>query len=77
MNSFKLKYVVISAMLLTIQPIQACTETKVETTDGSVLFSRTLEFEAKIQSNVIFIPRNYQLTANTSSLLKKSPISVN
>lgn len=70
MNTFKLKYGAISVLLFSLaaQPTLACTGTKVEAQDGTVLFGRTLEFGAETQSNVILIPRNYQLTANASSL---------
>ncbi|MBL7480610.1 linear amide C-N hydrolase [Legionella bononiensis] len=65
----KLLYGTLGLMLgyCTVQPALACTGTKVEAQDGTVLFGRTLEFGAEMHSNVILIPRNYQLVANAST----------
>lgn len=41
----------------------ACTGGQIIAQDGSVVFGRTLEFEKDIKSDVIVIPRNYELKA--------------
>lgn len=53
--------------------VMACTGTTVKAKDGSVIFGRTLEFEADLKSNVIVIPREYSMIAsapNNSTGLK-------
>jgi choloylglycine hydrolase len=47
-------------------PVLACTGTKIEAQDGTVLFGRTLEFGAPMQSSIILIPRDFQLIANSA-----------
>lgn len=71
MNTSRLKYAMISLLLmLTSMTAIACTGTKIQAQDGSVLFGRTFEFGADTHSNIILIPRNFLLTANAGSLSK-------
>jgi choloylglycine hydrolase len=60
-----------SATLLS--SVQACTGTTIKAKDNSVVFGRTLEFEADLKSNVLVIPRGYTIQAtapNKSAGLK-------
>lgn len=68
MKKHKLIYnsIIILLTCFLAQPTIACTGTKIEAQDGTVLFGRTLEFGAPMQSSIILIPRDYQLTANAA-----------
>jgi choloylglycine hydrolase len=43
----------------------ACTGIRIKTADGAVLFARTLEFAADLQSNVIVIPKDKEFMGTT------------
>jgi choloylglycine hydrolase len=45
------------------QSALACTSFLVRTTDGSVVYGRTMEFAYPLQSRAIVIPRNYRLAS--------------
>ena len=44
----------------------ACTGIFLKTTDGNYIYARTLEFDLGIESEVLFIPRNYVLKSSQS-----------
>lgn len=52
--------VVLSTLVFTSLDISACTGITVKTQDGSVISSRTLEFGMPLESNVIFLPRDFK-----------------
>ena len=43
----------------------ACTGITVKPQDGSIIFARTLEFAADLESNVIVVPRGMAFTGQT------------
>jgi len=45
----------------------ACTGIRLTAEDGSVIYARTLEFGAKLDSEVLFLPRDYAFTGTTAS----------
>lgn len=45
----------------------ACTGIRLNQKDGSIVYARTLEFGFYLDSDVIVIPRNYELIGSTSS----------
>lgn len=60
MKSFALATTV---FLAATTSVEACTGMTVKAKDGGVAFGRTMEFGADLQSNVIVVPRNYELKA--------------
>ena len=60
MKSFALATTV---FLAATTSVEACTGVTVKAKDGGVAFGRTMEFGAELQSNVIVVPRNYELKA--------------
>jgi choloylglycine hydrolase len=45
----------------------ACTGIRVEAKDGSVVYARTLEFGSDLESQVLFLPRQYEFIGTTAS----------
>ena len=45
-----------------VSPAAACTGIRLKPKDGSVIYARTLEFAANLQSNILVIPRNMAFT---------------
>jgi choloylglycine hydrolase len=45
----------------------ACTGIRVKAEDGSIVYARTLEFGQNLESQVLFIPRQYEFTGTTAS----------
>jgi choloylglycine hydrolase len=45
----------------------ACTGIRIEAQDGSVVYARTLEFGADLESKVLFLPRQYEFIGTTAS----------
>jgi choloylglycine hydrolase len=53
---------VLAAVVAASVPAAACTGIRIKAKDGSVVYARTLEFAANLQSNVIVVPRNMAMT---------------
>ncbi|KTD63343.1 linear amide C-N hydrolase [Legionella spiritensis] len=51
--------------IASVPAVQACTGSKIQARDGSVVFARTMEFGAEIDSDVVVIPRHYELKATS------------
>jgi len=49
------------ALVSFAQPVQGCTSLIIPTKDGGYVYGRTLEFALDLESDVIFIPRGYQM----------------
>lgn len=45
--------------------VQACTGIKVQATDGSVTFARTMEFGSPLKSNILLVPKGQKWSGNT------------
>ena len=45
----------------------ACTGIRIEAEDGSIVYARTLEFGANLESQVLFLPRQYEFVGTTAS----------
>ncbi len=58
-TSVKLTNIILSISLFAVLPLEACTGITVKTKDNTVFSTRTMEFAALLNSNVIFIPRNH------------------
>ena len=54
-------YFFMALCLFLVSSTYACTGITVKTKDGSVISSRTLEFGTDLKSDIILIPRNYQM----------------
>jgi len=49
--------------LLIIQPVDACTSFSVLAKDGAILIGRSLEFELRLESKVMIVPRGFKFTS--------------
>jgi choloylglycine hydrolase len=45
----------------------ACTGIRIESEDGAVIYARTLEFGMNLESQVLFLPRQYEFVGTTAS----------
>jgi choloylglycine hydrolase len=52
----------VTALVSLLQPVQACTSLIIPTKDGGYVYGRTLEFALNLDSDIIFIPRGYQMS---------------
>ncbi len=46
---------------------RACTGVRITAADGSIVYARTLEFGPPLSSEILFVPRQYELSGTTSS----------
>ncbi|MEJ5085366.1 linear amide C-N hydrolase [Brucella pseudogrignonensis] len=53
----------LASALIVPQVAQACTSFVLPTTDGSVVYGRTMEFAFPIDSDLIVLPRNFEISA--------------
>jgi choloylglycine hydrolase len=58
---------VCAAFALFVSPAQACTGIRIASEDGSIVYARTLEFGINLQSQVVFLPRQYEFVGTTAS----------
>jgi hypothetical protein len=71
---YELLITMLSILMLCISTnTQACTGIRLKADDGSIVYARTLEFSQPIESEILFMPSDYQcrgVTAKDSSILK-------
>ena len=60
-------FVALAILALTASLATACTGIRIAAEDGSVIYARTLEFAAPLDSQILFLPRNYELVGTTAS----------
>lgn len=58
-------FLILLGMVSTV-PLSACTGIKLVAKDGSLVHGRTLEFGIKIDTSIIFVPREYEFQGTTS-----------
>lgn len=56
--------VLVAAGLIVPQAAMACTSFVLPTSDGGMVYGRTMEFGFNLKSDMIAIPRNYTITAS-------------
>lgn len=54
-------------VLVSIPAGQACTGIRLQAAGGAIVYARTLEFGSDLNSQVLFLPRNYEFTGTTAS----------
>ena len=59
--------VVFALTFLAASLAMGCTGVCLQAKDGSIVYARTLEFGADLQSQVLFLPRGYQTVGTTAS----------
>jgi len=57
----------LAALALTASFATACTGIRLTAADGSIIYARTLEFGPPLDSQILFIPRQFEFSGTTSS----------
>lgn len=57
----------LAALALTARGATACTGIRITAADGSIIYARTLEFGAPLDSQILFIPRQFEFSGTTAS----------
>ena len=62
-----LAFAALAVLALAARFASACTGIRLSADDGSVVYARTLEFGMNLDSEVLFVPRNYEYVGTTAS----------
>ncbi len=60
-------FVALIVLALAASYASACTGIRISAHDGSVIYARTLEFAEPLESQILFLPRNYEFVGTTAS----------
>ncbi len=62
-----LAFMALVVLALAARCASACTGIRLTAEDGSVVYARTLEFGMRLDSEVLFVPRNYEFVGTTAT----------
>lgn len=60
-----LRFCLIFLNILFISMLFGCTGIRIQAKDGSIVYARILEFGQELNSEIIFVPRNYDFSGVT------------